>query len=68
MSGIIIGVLIGIPIYVFLSEGLGGIAVRGTSKYNDYENESDRKVKVMLKGPRSSKAELQEWWDTYHPK
>ena len=64
----LIAILIGSAIGLYLSEGFGGAAIRGTSKYNKWEQESDKKVKEMLKGPHSSKAELQEWWDTYHPK
>ena len=50
-----------------LTEGGGGLAIKGTKKYNKYKKESDIKVKTILKnGSGSSKQELQNWWDTYH--
>jgi hypothetical protein len=68
---ILIGVVIGIVLYIFLGpilEGTGSVAIRGSKKHGKYSRDADAKVKDILKnGTGSSKAELQEWWDTYHP-
>jgi hypothetical protein len=67
INGIVIGTVI---LCVFQTIfGRGGIAIRGTKKYDRIHRESDARVKEILKnGSGSSKAELQGWWDTYHSK
>jgi len=56
-------------IFILLSEGIGGgIIIRGTKKYNKFQRDSDRRIRNILKnGSGSSRQELQEWWDKYHP-
>lgn len=45
----------------------GGIAFRGTRKYEQYRRDAHASVRESLKnGTGSTKEELQEWWDTYH--
>ena len=64
ISGIVIGVVI---LLVIQTIGGGGLAIRGTAKYNRINRDTDARVKEIMKnGSGSSKAELQEWWDTYH--
>ena len=47
--------------------GGGGVAFRGTKKFDKYSKDADAKVKEILKnGTGSTKEELQDWWDTYH--
>ena len=70
LGDLLVGVLLGIVVagaYHILSEG-GGVLIKGTKKYDKHNRDSDAKVKEILKnGSGSSKEELQEWWDTYHP-
>ncbi len=62
----VIALIVGVLIKSVFGSG-GGIAFRGTEKYNRYQRDADAKVKEILKnGSGSTKAELQEWWDTYH--
>jgi hypothetical protein len=65
ISGIVIGTFI---LCVFQTIfGRGGLAIRGTKKYDRYHRQAEASVKEILKnGSGSSKAELQEWWNTYH--
>jgi hypothetical protein len=47
----------------------GGIAIRNSDKYKQYQKESDERVKELLRNkPESTKEELMEWWDTHHKK
>jgi hypothetical protein len=71
LGEVITGIVIGIVILFVLQTifGSGGIAIRGTNKYNKYNRDADARVKEILKnGSGSSKTELQEWWNTYHKK
>jgi len=68
LGKVLIGSVLGIfgaGLFHLLAEG--GFAIRGSEKYNKYHEDADARVKEILKnGSGSSKAELQEWWDTYH--
>jgi hypothetical protein len=45
----------------------GGIAFRGTRKYDQYQRDADASARESLKnGSGSTREELQQWWDTYH--
>ena len=63
--------LIGVGIAAILCilfEGTGSIAVSGSKRHGKYSRVADAKVQNILKdGTGSSKEELKEWWDTYHP-
>ncbi len=68
LIGVVIGCIL-IPIIWMLIEGFGGdnIAIKGSDKYNKYNQDADEYVSNILKnGSGSSKEELQEWWDKYH--
>jgi len=61
----VIGIILGCIGFVALeSIGGGGIIHKGSQKSKDI----DVRVKEKLTNSQgSSREELQEWWDTYHP-
>lgn len=66
LGKILIGAVISAIILIAFETGNGGggIIRPGSQKDKDI----DKRVKEKLsKGSTSSKEELQEWWDTYHP-
>jgi hypothetical protein len=71
LLGCIIGFIITLAIRGFLESFLGGgkIIIRGTDKYKKFQQESDERIRELLKnGSGSSKEELMEWWDKHHKK
>ena len=70
LGAIIFGLIFGLVVRgLFEGLGGGGIAIKGTDKYNKYQKNAEARVSDLLKnGSGSSKDELQEWWDTHHKK
>ena len=65
--GFLIGCGLGVGIWILLESISNGITIRGTSSYDKFNKDSDARISSKLRnGSGSSKAELQEWWDTYH--
>ncbi len=68
VKGCLLGIGIGGVFLLLFGGGSGGIVIKGTKKYNKCNRDTDAKVKDILKhGTGSSKEELQQWWDKYHP-
>jgi len=64
IGAIIAGVAI-VVLETIKGGGCGGGIIRPGSQR---DKDLNKQVKGMLsKGTHSSKEELQEWWDTYHP-
>jgi hypothetical protein len=71
LGDVITGIFLGFIIILVFSTifGGGGIVIKGTKKYERVNRAADARVKEILKnGSGSTKAELQEWWDTNHSK
>jgi hypothetical protein len=67
-TGCLLGIVVGGVFLLLFGGGSGGIVIKGTKKYNKCNRDTDAKVKDILKnGTGSSKEELQQWWDKYHP-
>ena len=66
--GSFLGLIVGGLYHLIDSGGGGSFRIKGTKKYDKFNKDSDKRVKDMLNsGTHSSKEELQEWWDKYHP-
>jgi hypothetical protein len=62
--GAFLGIVVG-GIYHLLRED--GVVIKGTQKYNNCHRNAKGRVKEILKnGTGSSKADLQNWWDSNH--
>lgn len=68
MVGFLIGCGIGaVLVALYGSMTGGGVYIKGTKKYNNANRSADARVKEILKnGTGSTKAELQQWWDSNH--
>lgn len=68
LVSIVLGFVLGIIIRILIDEGCG-IVIGGVSRNKKYYENVEKEVQELLKNRSpSTKAELQEWWDSSHKK